>query len=86
VLLDLSMPGKSGRSVLREMRRNQDRTPVLVVSMHPEKKYGERLRLEGAAGYLNKAGAGAGLVRAVEDVLAGRAYRADEGPEGKAHE
>jgi CheY-like chemotaxis protein len=74
LLLDLTMPGRSGRNVLRSMKRSGDCTPVLVVSMHSESQYGGRLQSEGAAGYLNKADAGGSLIRAVEDVLAGRTY------------
>jgi two-component system invasion response regulator UvrY len=74
VILDISMPGKSGLEVLKELRRDRPKLPVLVLSMHPEDQFGVRVLRAGAAGYLAKKTAAADLVTAVRNVLAGRRY------------
>ena len=74
VILDITMPGRSGLDVLRELRTARPRLPVLVLSMHPEDQYGKRMLRAGAAGYLNKESAPEELVKAVRKVLAGGRY------------
>ncbi|MBV8199081.1 MAG: response regulator transcription factor, partial [Acidobacteria bacterium] len=74
VILDISMAGKSGLEVLKELRRGSPKLPVLVLSMHPEDQFGVRVLRAGAAGYLAKKTAAADLVTAVRNVLAGRRY------------
>src|SRR5260370_17618036 len=55
VILDVSMPGRSGLDVLRDLKKEQPKLPVLVLSMHPEDHYGKRVLKAGAAGYMNQA-------------------------------
>jgi DNA-binding NarL/FixJ family response regulator len=74
VILDLSMPGRGGLEVLKELKVQRPALPVLVLSMHPEQQYAVRALRSGAAGYLTKANAGAELVRVVERILAGGHY------------
>jgi two-component system, NarL family, invasion response regulator UvrY len=74
VILDISMPGKSGLEVLKELRRARPRLPVLVLSMHAEEQFGVRVLRAGAAGYLAKKTSAADLIAAVRSVLAGRRY------------
>ncbi len=74
VILDLSLPGKSGLEVLKDLRRAAPKLPILVLSMHPEEQFGVRVLRAGAAGYLAKRSAAADLVTAVRSVLAGRRY------------
>lgn len=74
VLLDISMPGRSGLDILREMRTVQPDLKVLVLTMHPEEQYGLRVLKSGAAGYLTKEKASEEVIRAVEKVLAGGKY------------
>ncbi len=74
VILDLSMPGRSGLEALKELKAQRSSLPVLVLSMHPEQQYAVRAFRAGAAGYLTKANASAELVKAVEHILAGGHY------------
>lgn len=74
VILDLSMPGRSGIEVLVELKRQQPKLPVLVLSMHPEDQYGKRVLRAGASGYMNKDVAPDELINAVRKVLAGGRY------------
>ena len=54
VILDISLPGKSGLEALKELRRARPRLPVLVLSMYPEEQFAVRALRAGAAGYLAK--------------------------------
>lgn len=74
VLLDITMPGRSGLEVLRELNGVRPEMRVLVLSMHPEERYAVRVLKEGAAGYLTKESAPEELVRAVRKVAAGGRY------------
>jgi two-component system invasion response regulator UvrY len=74
IILDISLPGKSGLDTLKELRCASRRLPVLVLSMYPEEQFGVRVLRAGAAGYLAKQTAAAELVAAVRNVLAGRKY------------
>jgi len=74
VLLDISLPGKSGLEALKELKRARPRLPILVVSMHSEEQYAVRALKAGAAGYLSKKMAPEELVNAVNSVLRGRRY------------
>jgi DNA-binding NarL/FixJ family response regulator len=74
VILDVTMPGRSGIEVLADLRRTHPDLPVLVLSTHPEDQYGKRLLKAGASGYLNKTSAPGELLRAVRKVLAGGRY------------
>lgn len=74
VVLDITMPGRSGLEVLREIKRSRSNLPVLVLSMHPEDQFGMRVLKAGASGYMNKESAPQELVGAVRKVLAGGRY------------
>src|SRR5262245_19053206 len=74
VVMDISMPGKSGPEALREVKRLSPELRVLVLSMHPEDQYAIRMFKAGADGYLTKASAPEELVRAIKKVLAGGQY------------
>ena len=74
VILDISLPGKSGLDVLKDLRQAQPRLPVLVLSMHPEAQFAVRFLKAGAAGYLTKRMATRNLVAAVKKVLRGGRY------------
>jgi two-component system, NarL family, invasion response regulator UvrY len=73
-ILDITMPGRNGLEVLKEMKRLRPKMPVLVLSMHPEDQFAFRLLKSGAAGYLTKESAGEELVGAIEKVLRGGRY------------
>jgi DNA-binding NarL/FixJ family response regulator len=74
VILDLSMPGRGGLDVVKELKVQRPKMPVLVLSMHAEKQFASRAFRAGAVGYLTKASAGAELIRAVERILEGGRY------------
>jgi two-component system invasion response regulator UvrY len=74
VLLDITMPGRSGLEVLKEIKRSRPRLPVLILSMHPEDQFAVRLFKAGAAGYLTKESAGDELVGAIKKLVGGGRY------------
>jgi two-component system, NarL family, invasion response regulator UvrY len=74
VLLDITMPNKSGLDVLKELHAESPRLPVLVLSMHPEDQYAVRVLRAGAAGYVTKESAPAKLVQAIRKVVRGGKY------------
>jgi DNA-binding NarL/FixJ family response regulator len=74
VVLDITMPGRSGLEVLREIKKHNPRLPVLVLSMHPENQFAVRVLKRGASGYMTKESAPNELVGAIRKVLAGGRY------------
>src|SRR5438552_1039398 len=74
VVLDITMPGRSGLEVLHEIKRSRPRLPVLVLSMHPENQFAVRVLKSGASGYMTKESAAEELVGAIKKVLEGGRY------------
>lgn len=74
VILDISMPIKSGLDVLKELKEKKPSTNVLVLSVHPEEHYAVRVLKAGAAGYLTKESAPDELVMAIRKISQGRKY------------
>ncbi len=74
LLLDLSLTGRSGLDLLKDLRVRFPRTPVLVHSVHDELIFAERALRAGARGYLMKQESGSQLVAAVRQVLRGEIY------------
>ena len=74
VVLDLSLPDRSGIEVLQTLRSQPTAPPVLILSVHDEEQYGPRLLRMGAAGYLSKKSAPQELVTAIRRVAQGRKY------------
>ena len=74
VILDISMPGKSGLDILDDLHRLRPKLPVLLLSMHPEGQYARRALKSGAAGYLTKESVPEELKEAVRRVRAGGRY------------
>ena len=74
VLLDISMPGNSGLDVLKQIKDERPRLPVLMLSMHPEEQYALRALKAGASGYLTKETAPEQLLTAVSKILQGGKY------------
>ncbi|MDE3153558.1 MAG: response regulator transcription factor [Acidobacteriota bacterium] len=74
VILDITLPGRSGLEILRDIRHRWPDLPVLVLSMHPAEQFARRVLDAGAAGYLTKDSAPAQLVKAIRLVLSGRRY------------
>ena len=74
VLLDISLPDQNGLSVLKHVRLQHPKLPVIILSTHPEEHYAIRTLRAGAMGYVNKAAAASELKIAIDKVLAGRKY------------
>jgi DNA-binding NarL/FixJ family response regulator len=74
VLLDISIPGRGGLDVLKEIRKARPKLPVIIVSMHPEEQFAIRVLRLGASSYVRKDSAGRELVEAVAAALKGGKY------------
>jgi DNA-binding NarL/FixJ family response regulator len=74
LLLDMSMPGKSGLDLIRHLRGLAPKLPILVLSMHAEDQYAIRSIRSGASGYLTKDSAPGQLVAAIHKVVSGGIY------------
>ena len=74
LILDITMPGRGGLDVLRNLKALRPKLPVLVLSMHPENQYGKRVLKAGASGYMNKECAPEELMKAVGKLLGGGRY------------
>jgi len=73
-LLDITLPGRSGLDLLKEVKAARPRLPVLVLSVHPEDQFAVRVLKAGAEGYLTKESAPEELVNAIRKILAGGQY------------
>ena len=74
LVLDISMPGKDGLEVLKEVRTRYQRLPVLMLSMFSEEQYATRVLKAGASGYLTKESAPDVLITAVRKAARGERY------------
>jgi len=77
LLLDMSMPGRGGIELIKQVRGEKPKLRILVLSMHQEQQYAVRAIRAGAAGYLTKDSASAQLVSAIRKVAAGGAFITD---------
>jgi two-component system, NarL family, invasion response regulator UvrY len=74
VVLDISMPVRDGIDVLKDIGKHFPSIPVLILTMHSEKKYAMRALMGGAAGYLTKEGAARELILAIRKIYEGGKY------------
>ena len=74
LLLDMSMPGKSGVELIKQVKAEKPKLRILVLSMHEEHQYAVRAIRAGASGYLTKESAAAQLVAAIRKIAAGGAF------------
>ncbi|MGO8931174.1 MAG: response regulator [Limisphaerales bacterium] len=74
VLADITMPGRSGLEFIKDMRAQHPRVAVLVMSMHDETIYAERVLRAGGRGYIMKNEGGEKLLEAIRQVLQGQVY------------
>ena len=74
VVLDITMPGRNGLDVLKDLKRRYPRIPVLILSMHPEDQLAIRVLRAGASGYITKESAPDELIGALRKVCAGGKY------------
>ena len=71
IVLDISMPGKNGLDVLKQLKTQRPELPVLILSIHPEQQYAVRSLREGASGYLTKDRTPDELVEAIRKISLG---------------
>src|SRR6185312_6282617 len=74
IIMDMSMPDKTGLDVLKQLRAEAIKTPVLILSIHPENQYSLRVLKAGGNGYLSKDCPHADFIYAVKTVLNGKKY------------
>ena len=74
IILDISLPGKSGIAILKELRNQYPKIKVLVLSMHPEEQYAIRVIKAGAYGYLTKGGSPKEFINAIHKIHKGKKY------------
>src|SRR6185437_15207657 len=85
VVLDITMPGRSGLEVLREIKKSKPKLPVLVLSMHPEGQFAVRVLKRGASGYMTKESAPEELVGAIKKSSQADATSAPRSPRNWPH-
>jgi len=78
VIIDLSLAGGSGINLIERIKAHYSEVCMLVVSMHDESLFAERVLTAGALGYLNKQEAPSNIIRAIRRVLEGRVYLSDK--------
>ena len=78
VLVDIGLPGKSGLELIKELRAADRTIKLLVVSMHDEALYADRVLRAGGDGYVMKEQDSEEIVHAIRDVLAGHIYVSEE--------
>jgi DNA-binding NarL/FixJ family response regulator len=71
VILDITMPGRGGIDVLKELKHERPKLPVLMLSVHPEDQYAVRALKAHASGYMTKDSAPEELVKAIRKILRG---------------
>jgi two-component system invasion response regulator UvrY len=74
ILLDISMPGRSGLEILKELKSQKPHLPVMILSIYPEEQYAVRAFRDGASGYLTKASTPKELIAAIRKVSQGGRY------------
>ncbi|MGD2028945.1 MAG: response regulator transcription factor [Desulfobacterales bacterium] len=74
ILLDLKMPGMDGLDVLKQLKIEKPRIPVIILTVYPEAQYALRILRAGASGYLTKESASSELIAAIRKVQRGGKY------------
>ena len=74
VVLDITMPGRSGLDIISEIKNLNDHIRILILSMHPEERFALRALKAGASGYLSKEAAARELVSAIRKIMSGGKY------------
>jgi len=86
LLMDMSMPGRSGIDLIKQVKAEQPKLPILVLSMHQEHEYAVRAIRAGASGYLNKDSAADLLVAAIRKIVSGGVFLSESAAELLARE
>lgn len=78
IISDISMPGRSGVEVIKDIKQLAPRTPILILSTHAAEQYAIRIIRAGVWCYLTKESAPDELINAIESLLKGKRYLTDE--------
>ncbi len=78
IISDITMPGRPGIDVIKELKELSHNTPILILSAHSAEEYAVRSIKAGASGYLTKESAPDELIKAVETILSGKRYLTSE--------
>src|ERR1700739_1783692 len=78
IITDMSMPDKSGLDVLKQLRSESIKAPILILSIHPENQYALRVLKAGGNGYISKDCPRADFVNAIRTILSGKKYISPE--------
>jgi len=78
VLADITLPGRNGLELIRDLRALRPKLPVLVLSMHDASLFAERVLRAGGRGYISKSESGPRLIAAIRQVLGGQIYLSAE--------
>jgi two-component system, NarL family, invasion response regulator UvrY len=74
LILDISLPDKSGLEVLKEVKARHPKIQVIILSIYPEERYAIRALIDGAVGYVTKNSAADELILAIRTVMAGKKF------------
>jgi DNA-binding NarL/FixJ family response regulator len=74
MLIDITLPGKSGLELIKDVRAMRPDLPILVISMHDESLYADRVLRAGARGYITKHEGGDKMIVAIRQILNGKIY------------
>ncbi len=74
VVLDITLPGRSGLDLISDIQTQSPNSKILILSMHPEDRFAVRALRAGASGYLTKGGASKSLIEALRKINEGRKY------------
>jgi two-component system invasion response regulator UvrY len=74
ILLDIAMPGRDGLEILKDLKLQKPKLPVLILSMFPEEQYALRALKSGASGYLTKDSIPDELIKAIQKIVRGGKY------------
>jgi len=86
IILDISLPGRNGLEILKQIKSHQPKLPVLILSMYPEEQYAVRVLKAGAAGYLTKESDKREFIEAIRRIAQGKKYITPALAERLAHE
>jgi DNA-binding NarL/FixJ family response regulator len=78
VIADITLPGRNGMELIRDLRALSPALPVLVLSMHDASLFAERVLRAGGRGYVSKQQSGGQLIKAIRHVLSGQIYLSEE--------
>jgi DNA-binding NarL/FixJ family response regulator len=73
-IVDITMPGRGGLDILKDLKAVRPSAKIIILSMHPEEQYAIRCLRDGASAYITKGNATEELVHAIQAVAAGKRY------------